>query len=34
VYFNSNSSTVLWCFGTENTSYHCTVSLVLGTTDE
>jgi hypothetical protein len=24
----------LWCFGTENTSYHCTVSLVLGTTDE
>ncbi|MFT6093082.1 MAG: hypothetical protein ACJA2D_001502 [Pseudohongiellaceae bacterium] len=24
----------MWCFGTENTSYHCTVSLVLGTTDE
>jgi methylamine dehydrogenase light chain len=34
VYFNSNSNSVLWCFGTENTSYHCTVSLVLGTTDE
>jgi hypothetical protein len=25
---------VLWCFGTENTSYHCTVSLVLGNTDD
>ena len=34
VYFNSNSNTVLWCFGTENTSYHCTVSLVLGAADE
>ena len=34
VYFNSNSSTVLWCFGTENTSYHCTVSLVIGAADE
>ncbi len=30
VYFNSNSSTVLWCFGVEHTSYHCTVALVLG----
>lgn len=34
VYFNSNSNTVLWCFGTEDTSYHCTVSLVLGAADE
>ncbi len=34
VYFNSNSNTVLWCFGTEDTSYHCTVSLVLGPADE
>lgn len=34
VYFTSNSNTVLWCFGTENTSYHCTVSLVLGTADD
>ena len=33
VYFNSNSNTVLWCFGTENTSYHCTVSIILGTAD-
>lgn len=34
VYFNSNSNTVLWCFGTENTSYHCTLSVVLGAADE
>lgn len=34
LYFNSNSNTVIWCFGTEDTSYHCTVSLVLGTADE
>lgn len=33
VYFNSNSNTVLWCFGVENTSYHCTVSLVLAQAD-
>ena len=31
LYFNSNSNTVYWCFGTEDTSYHCTVSMVLGT---
>lgn len=30
VYFNSNSNTVFWCFGTESTQYHCTVSVVLG----
>ncbi len=34
VYFNSNSSTVLWCFGVEHTSYHCTVALVLGESSE
>ena len=34
LYFNSNSNTVLWCFGTEDTSYHCTVSLILGTADD
>ena len=34
VYFNSNSATILWCFGTENTSYHCTISLLLGAADE
>lgn len=33
LYFNSNSNTVYWCFGTEDTSYHCTVSMVLGTAD-
>lgn len=30
VYFPSNSSSVLWCFGTEHRTYHCTVALVLG----
>lgn len=34
VYFNSTSSTVLWCFGVEDTSYNCTVSIVLGATDQ
>ena len=34
VYFNSASSSVLWCFGVEDSSYHCTVSLVLGPADE
>ncbi len=34
VYFNSNSNSVLWCFGTESTSYHCTLSVVLGAADE
>ena len=33
VYFNSNSSTVLWCFGVEDTSYHCTTSILLGPVD-
>ncbi len=31
VYFPSNSSSVLWCFGTEHRTYHCTVAVVLGT---
>jgi methylamine dehydrogenase light chain len=30
VYFPVNSSSVLWCFGTEHRTYHCTVALVLG----
>jgi methylamine dehydrogenase light chain len=30
VYFPSKSNDVLWCFGTESRSYHCTVALVLG----
>jgi len=34
VYYNGTSSTVYWCFGVEDTSYNCTVSLVLGYSDE
>lgn len=34
VYFNSNSNSVIWCFGTENTSYHCTISIILGAADD
>ena len=30
VYFSSNSNQILWCFGTEHRTYHCTVALVLG----
>ncbi|MGI9252043.1 MAG: methylamine dehydrogenase light chain [Pseudohongiellaceae bacterium] len=34
VYFSSNSNSVLWCFGVEDTSYHCTVSAVVGLANE
>jgi len=34
VYFNSTSSSIYWCFGVEDTSYHCTVSLVLAVSEE
>jgi methylamine dehydrogenase light chain len=30
VYLPSNSGSILWCFGTEHHSYHCTVAVVLG----
>ena len=30
VYFPPNSGSILWCFGTEARSYHCTVAVVLG----
>ncbi|MCB1692045.1 MAG: methylamine dehydrogenase [Pseudomonadales bacterium] len=30
VYFPSKAGAVLWCFGTESRSYHCTVAVVLG----
>lgn len=30
VYYPSKSSSVLWCFGTKERTYHCTVALVLG----
>ena len=30
VYYPSNSGMVLWCFGTEEHTYHCTVAVVLG----
>jgi methylamine dehydrogenase light chain len=30
VYFPSNSASILWCFGTETRTYHCTVAVVLG----
>jgi methylamine dehydrogenase light chain len=30
VYYPAKSNSVLWCFGTESRSYHCTVALVLG----
>jgi len=30
VYFPSNSGSILWCFGTEHRTYHCTVAIVLG----
>jgi len=30
VYFSSNSNNILWCFGTESRTYHCTVAAVLG----
>ena len=30
VYFPSNADSILWCFGTEHRTYHCTVAVVLG----
>ena len=30
VYFPSNSRNILWCFGTQARTYHCTVAVVLG----
>jgi methylamine dehydrogenase light chain len=30
VYYTANSNSILWCFGTEHRSYHCTVAVVLG----
>ena len=29
VYFPSNAGSILWCFGTEERTYHCTVAVVL-----
>jgi methylamine dehydrogenase light chain len=34
VYFPSKSGAVLWCFGTKNRAYHCTVAAVLGEASE
>jgi methylamine dehydrogenase light chain len=30
VYYANNSNSILWCFGTEHRTYHCTVAVVLG----
>ena len=30
VYSPSKANDILWCFGTESRSYHCTVAIVLG----
>ena len=30
VYYTANSNNILWCFGTEHRTYHCTVAVVLG----
>jgi methylamine dehydrogenase light chain len=29
-YYQSKSSNILWCFGTESQAYHCTIALVKG----
>lgn len=29
-YFPSRASTIVWCFGAETRSYHCTMALVIG----
>ena len=29
IYYPSKSNNILWCFGTQSHSYHCTVALVL-----
>lgn len=31
VYFPSRHASILWCFGSEERSYHCTMALVIGT---
>ena len=33
IYYPSKSNNILWCFGTQSHSYHCTVALVLSETD-
>ncbi len=33
IYYPSKSNNILWCFGTESHTYHCTVALVLSETD-
>ena len=33
IYYPSKSNNILWCFGTDSHSYHCTVALVLSETD-
>jgi len=30
-YMPAKSNDIIWCMGTENNIYHCTVTLVLGT---
>jgi len=30
VYFPSNADSVIWCFGVDHRTYHCTVAVVLG----
>lgn len=30
VYYPANSLSIVWCFGTQSRSYHCTVAMVLG----
>jgi len=30
VYYTANSNSILWCFGTEHRTYHCTIAVVLG----
>ncbi|MEZ5552999.1 MAG: methylamine dehydrogenase light chain [Pseudomonadales bacterium] len=32
IYYPSKSNDILWCFGTQSHSYHCTVALVLSET--
>ena len=34
VYFTPNASSILWCFGTEARTYHCTIAVVLGEVSE
>ena len=33
IYYPSKSNNILWCFGTESHSYHCTLALVLSETE-